>query len=142
MRSRHGWAHCALALIFFVPPVAAAAGGSLYRCTLAGVTTYSDRPCAPDAVLYEPDTARISTYAPPPVGQTVPPAKPPASSPRRGRASGNEDQVRHAAACERIRNSLKDIAAHMRAGYDAKQGERLRERKTKLEQQRRAQKCR
>jgi hypothetical protein len=70
------------------------------------------------------------------------PAKPPAGSPPRRRASGNEDQVRYATACERIRNSLKDIAARMRAGYDAKQGERLRERKTKLEQQRRAQKCR
>jgi hypothetical protein len=30
----------------------------------------------------------------------------------------------------------------MRAGYDVKQGERLRERKARLEQQRRAQKCR
>jgi hypothetical protein len=30
----------------------------------------------------------------------------------------------------------------MRAGYDAKQGERLRERKAKLERQRRTQKCR
>jgi hypothetical protein len=30
----------------------------------------------------------------------------------------------------------------MRSGYSAKQGERLRERKAKLEQQRRAQKCR
>ena len=53
-----------------------------------------------------------------------------------------QDQVRHAAACERLRNALRDVAARMRAGYNAKQGEQLRERKTKLEQQRRAQKCR
>jgi hypothetical protein len=30
----------------------------------------------------------------------------------------------------------------MRSGYSAKQGEQLRQRKAKLEQQRRAQKCR
>jgi hypothetical protein len=30
----------------------------------------------------------------------------------------------------------------MRSGYNVKQGEQLRERKAKLEQQRRAQKCR
>jgi hypothetical protein len=41
-----------------------------------------------------------------------------------------------------MRKSLKDIAARMRAGYSVKQGERLKERKAQLEQQRRAQKCR
>jgi hypothetical protein len=41
-----------------------------------------------------------------------------------------------------VRSGLKDVAAKMRAGYDVKQGEKLRERKDRLEQQRRAQKCR
>jgi hypothetical protein len=83
----------------------------------------------------------VSTYDPPPPSRETTPAEPPRKSPTRRRAAG-ADQVRHDAACDRIRNSLKEVAQRMRAGYDVKQGERLRERKAKLEQQRRAQKCR
>jgi hypothetical protein len=113
----------------------------VYRCTVGGVTTYSDRPCAPEAVPYQPDTSRVSTYEPPPLGRTTP-AEPPRKSPTRKRAAAGADQVRRDAACERIRNSLREVAARMRAGYDAKQGERLRQRKATLERERRAQKCR
>ena len=120
---------CALALVL------------VYRCTVGGVTTYSDRPCAPEAVPYQPDTSRVSTYDPPPPGRTEP-AAPLRKSPTRKGAAAGADQVRHDAACERISNSLRAVAARMRAGYDVKQGERLRERKARLEQQRRAQKCR
>ena len=121
---------CALALVL------------VYRCTVGGVTTYSDRPCAPDAAPYQPDTSRVSTYDPPPVSKTTVPAQTARRSPATQRGSRQQDQVRHAAACERIHNGLRDVAARMRAGYSAKQGEQLRERKAKLEQQRRAQKCR
>jgi hypothetical protein len=113
----------------------------VYRCTAGGVTTYSDRPCSPDAVAYQPDTSRISTYDPPPASQPTAPA-PPARASARKRSSGHDDQVRHTAACERLQNSLREVAAHMRSGYSAKQGEQLRARKAKLEQQRRAEKCR
>ena len=113
----------------------------IYRCTVGGVTTFSDRPCAAEAVPYQPDTSRVSTYDPPPASRKATSAEPPRSAPARRRASGGQDQVRHAAACERLRNALRDVAARMRAGYNAKQGEQLRERKTKLDQQRRAQKC-
>ncbi|HKQ11799.1 MAG TPA: hypothetical protein VJT80_00090 [Steroidobacteraceae bacterium] len=123
-------------------PCAALALLLVYRCTVGGVATYSDRPCGPEAVEYQPDTSRVSTYDPPPASPTATAAGPARSSPTRRRGADGQDQVRHAAACERIHNGLKDIAAHMRSGYSAKQGERLRERKAKLEQQRRAQKCR
>lgn len=113
----------------------------VYRCTAGGVTTYSDRPCSPDAVAYQPDTSRVSTYDPPPVSQAATPA-PARTSPPRKHGSGHDDQVRHAAACERLQNSLHEVAARMRSGYTAKQGEQLRVRKAKLEQQRRAEKCR
>lgn len=112
---------------------------AVYKCTVQDVTIFSDRPCEPDAATYEADTRRVSTYSPPPPG----PATKPAPQPRahRDRAPG-ADQVRHAADCERLRNSLKDVTARMRAGYNAKQGEQLRERKARLEGQRRAKKCR
>ena len=114
----------------------------VYRCTVGGVTTYSDRPCSPEAAPYQPDTSRVSTYDPPPVSQTATPTQPARTSPARKRGSGRDDQVRRAAACERLRNSLREVAARMRSGYNAKQGEQLRARKAKLEQQRRAEKCR
>lgn len=119
----------------------AAVGHAIYRCTVAGVTTFSDHPCEPAAVPYQPDTSRVSTYSPPPAGPTtaVPPLR--TQSTKAGRSAA-ENQVRHAADCERIHSSLKDIAARMRAGYSAKQGEQLKEHKAKLEQKRRAQKCR
>ena len=106
------------------------------------VTVFSDRPCAADAARYEPDTSRVSTYSPPPrqpFAAAVPSRE--AAAAARPRAAG-ADQVRHAADCERLRNALKDVAARMRAGYSVKQGEQLRERKAKLEEQRRAEKCR
>lgn len=114
----------------------------IYRCTVGGVATYSDRPCEPGAAEYEPDTSRVSTYSPPPVSRTAAPASPAKPPAARRRASDGRDQVRQAAACERIRSSLREIAARMRAGYGVKEGEQLRERKAKLERQRRAQKCR
>lgn len=114
----------------------------VYRCTVGGVTTYSDRPCSPDAAPYQPDTSRVSTYDPPPASRTVAPAPPARTSAARKRNAGRDDQVRHAAACERLHNALRDVAARMRSGYTAKQGEQLRQRKAKLEQQRRGEKCR
>ena len=114
----------------------------VYRCTVGGVTTFSDRPCTPEAVSYQPDTSRVSTYDPPPASRTPAPTQLPRKSPTRRRGASDADQARHAAACDRIRNSLREVAQRMRAGYDVKQGERLRERKAKLEQQRREQKCR
>jgi hypothetical protein len=117
------------------------ASPTLYRCTVEGVTTYADRPCAADAVRYVPDPSRTSTYSPPPASPATTAGSPP-TTPRRPRPDAGEDQGRHAAVCERLRTALKDVAARMRAGYNIKQGEQLRERKRKLEQQRRAHKCR
>lgn len=114
----------------------------IYRCTVGGVTTFSDRPCAPDAAVYQPDTSRISAYDPPPASKTATSALPVRTERKRGRATANADPAKHAATCERLRISLKEIAARMRAGYNVKQGEQLRERKAKMEQQRRAEKCR
>ena len=115
---------------------------AVYRCTVQDVTVFSDRPCEPDAARYEPDTSRVSTYSPPPSGPSPQPVPEPRTRRARASAAAGADQVRRATDCERLRNSLKDVAARMRAGYNAKQGEQLRERKAKLEAQRRASKCR
>jgi hypothetical protein len=127
----------ATAVIYTIP--AAVAGNGIYRCEVDGVATYQDRPCDKDSVQYEPDAARVSTYAPPAA------ASPPISAPRRPRkraaASIAQAQAKRAEECRRIAASLQDIKARTRAGYNAKEGERMRARKTKLDERRRAHKC-
>lgn len=117
----------------------------IYRCQVADVVVFSDRPCALEAQEYEADTSRISTYAPPAVTQPVATRTKQKQRPERtsaARASSQVSQAKHAADCARVLASLKDIRAKMRAGYGAKEGERLKERQAKLEQRRRAQRCR
>jgi hypothetical protein len=114
---------------------------AVYRCTVHDVTVFSDRPCEPDAVTYEADTSRVSTYSPPPPSPATKPAPQPRTHRNRAHAAAGTDQARHAADCERLDNALKDVAARMRAGYNARQGEQLRARKARLEGQRRAKKC-
>jgi hypothetical protein len=132
------WA-CAGASAVAAPLVNAAA--EIYRCEIAGVATYEDRPCSANAARYVPDAARINTYAPPPVRSDAPPGS---HKPRRRgapRASIAAEQRKHAEECRRIEDSLRDIQSKMRSGYNAKEGERLRARKAKLAERRRAHKC-
>ena len=130
MRTRNKPSHFALAAV------------AVYRCTVHDVTVFSDRPCEPAATTYEPDTSRVSTYSPPPAKPSPSSAAPPPVRKNPARTAAGADALRHKETCERLRTSLKEIAARMRAGYNARQGEQLRERKARLEEQRRAQKCR
>jgi hypothetical protein len=133
----------ALLLVLACMDVPYATGQSqVFRCTMDGVTTFSDRPCGTDAEAYEPDDALMSTFeAPPaPVAPKSPPKRP-AREPRRNDASIAIAQAKHAETCARIERSLRDIRSKMRAGYDAKQGERLNERHRKLSAQKREQRC-
>jgi hypothetical protein len=91
--------------------------------------------------VYEADTSRVSTYNPPPPSPAAQPVPQPRTHRDRAPAAAGADQVRHAADCERLGNALKEVAARLRAGYNAKQGEQLRERKARLVGQRRAKKC-
>ncbi len=118
------------------------ANATIYRCEVAEVTTFSDRPCGAESTTYVPDVTRVSTYDAPVAGKVSKPARPSARKRIAVRSSIAADQTKHAEQCGRIHASLRDIRAKMRAGYNAKQGERLRDRKAKLEQRRRTQRCR
>jgi hypothetical protein len=131
------WACVCSALV--ATPVALAAP-QIYRCDIAGVSTYQDRPCTEDSVPYEPDIGRVSTYDPPPATA----ARSAARKPRKrnsATASSAQAQAKRAEECRRIGASLREIKAKMRTGYDAREGERLRARKLKLDERRRAHKC-
>lgn len=116
----------------------------IYRCEVAGVVTFADLPCDSTAREYEADASRVSTYAAQPVSKvTAAGAKQRKSAKRGGAATSAVDsQAKQAAECARISGSLRDIRSKMRSGYSAKQGERLKERQTKLEERRRAKRCR
>jgi hypothetical protein len=52
------------------------------------------------------------------------------------------DPAKHRLACARLEQALRDVRNKMRAGYGAKQGERLKMRQRQLDQRRRLEKCR
>lgn len=115
----------------------------VFRCTANGVVTFSDRPCGEDAQSYEADESRISTFTPPSkvaTSRTAAVSQPKPAAPA-NRESIAEAQAKHAESCARIARSLSEIRSHMRAGYNAKQGERLNKRQRKLTAQRREQRC-
>ncbi len=124
-------------LPFILLSALAHADTTIYRCETPAGLVFSDRPCAPEAQIYEPDLSGISvmeSHAPKPspvVKSVASPQVRVASKP----AAPKID------ACLKLNEALRKIASTLRSGYSAKQGERLNERKRELEAKRRAQKC-
>jgi hypothetical protein len=119
----------------------ARASATIYRCSVDGVATFSDRPCGDQSSAYEPDAALVSTYTAPPTSVAPDGAR---RSPPRPIARGSSIaavQAKRAEECQRIQASLRDIRSRMRAGYSAKEGERLKARRAKLESTRRVRRC-
>ncbi len=124
-------------LPFILLSALAHADTTIYRCETPAGLVFSDRPCAPEAQIYEPDLSGISVMEsqvpkPTPVVKSV-------ASPQVRVASG--PAAPKIDACLKLNEALRKIASTLRSGYSAKQGERLNERKRELEAQRRAQKC-
>lgn len=109
---------------------------TIYRCESAQGPVFSDRPCSAVSEVYEPDLGRVSV-----VDTVSPPALPAPRSASAARPARQAAIQPKATACEGLERSLHKIVSTMRAGYNAKQGERLRERKRELEAKRRAEKC-
>jgi hypothetical protein len=117
---------------------------AIYRCKLAGVSTFSDSPCGDSVEQYGAGLDRISILDSPVVA--VPTAR---RSPRpvpvdrgaKAEASAEVAQATRLASCRRSQQALHKIRTQMRTGYSAKQGERLRVRKQELEGQRQALGC-
>lgn len=145
-------------VVAFVPWVgiglltlAAASGAqpAIYRCVDAGGVVYTDRPCEGGADPHKIDDSRVTVYASPPgagssatanVGKAkAGKAKP--KTDKRSKAGRAADADRHRARCAKLDQGLRDVRTKMRAGYGAKEGERLQARQRQLNQQRRMQKC-
>jgi hypothetical protein len=132
----------ATALMVSLQVAGASAASPIFRCEVSGVTTFSDRPCSAESTEYVPDDQRVSTvtveHAAAPT-QTRPARRAERSAP--SKSSIAADQLKHKEECARIDRSLGEIRSKMRAGYDGKEGERLRERQRKLTLDRRGKKC-
>jgi len=124
------------------PPARAAR--QVYRCEVAGVATFSDRPCGAGMRPYDLDLSRINILEAPaplksdkaaPSRSTVPR---PAALSRQSEVAAEEAQ---AEVCRRLQRSLQKIASRMRAGYTAKAGERLQAQRRELQAKRRARHC-
>lgn len=141
-----------LALLHLAMPCVEAAESSaarstrqIYRCEVAGVATFSDRPCGTGANPYDLELSRISILEAVPASSRPGKATPDRpSAPRRAVIPKRSDVAAKAAqaeACRRLQQSLRKIASRMRAGYTAKAGERLQTQRRELEAKRRARRC-
>lgn len=122
---------------------------TIYRCKDGDTVIFSDRPCAAAAEIYEAETPLNTFDAPKSEPRSRPSAvarpRSDADAKRRAAARGNREaelEAKLAEKCQRIQASLRDIRSKMRAGYTAREGERLREREARLGEQRRVAKCR
>jgi len=115
----------------------------IYLCKTEQSTTFSDTPCGSDARTYEPDDRLVSRYTPNEVASTrSKDAGATSAKKNRQKSATSNDRSTHENDCKRLDIALRDIARKMRSGYTARQGERLKERKSTLEQKRRDQHCR
>jgi hypothetical protein len=113
---------------------------AVFRCVTGDLTTFSDRPCDAAAEPYVFDPTRVTTY-PAPV-RPSPSIKSVDVRPQPKSRAQSDARDKLAEKCARMQMALKDIRSKMRSGYTAAEGERLRSRKSKLESERRAAKCR
>lgn len=117
----------------------------IYRCEGEGGVVYSDRACGPGADPHEIDDSRVTVYTPEPVadrGSSAASARPPKPlKPKRAKSKRVADPDEQRTKCARLEQRLRDIRTKMRTGYGAEEGERLRERRRQLGEQRRAEKC-
>ena len=114
-------------------------GTTIFQCKIDGVTAFSDRPCGDDAESRTLDPAAINTYAPPAVSFAK---QPEPKAPRAKATREDRSEAKRREACARYAKGLKDIRSKMRAGYTAKEGERLRVRAEKLRDSQREDRCR
>ncbi len=119
----------------------------VFRCQIDRQIVFSDRPCgsaveSTEVHLTANNTYRNSDSAPTPAKTSRAPNHSASRSIERLSNSIAAEQLREKQRCQRLSDQLDTIQAKMRAGYTAQQGERLRERRRQLEQQRRTERCR
>ncbi len=108
-------------------PIESTAGAAVYECNVNGQRIFSDQVCAPNATTRDiGESNRMQ-------GHTISRrTEHEASLPRRQRSSDGDDITARKQQCNKIRQQQEAIVSKEREGYNAKQGERLRERRDEL----------
>lgn len=130
---RISFVQAALALSLFMQPPMVGAQSTIYRCEIDGVPTFSDHQCAPgsQAVQATPiNTAEAVALKTP---RATPKLEPPRAEPVKN--------TKHAEICAKLALSLKETRSRMRAGYSAKEGEKLRARQDNLRNRQKIARC-
>lgn len=113
---------------------------AVYRCVVEQVVTFSDRPCDAEAKHYIPESEWVST-----VEVSKPPTTPRRVPGRQGARAQTSSiaaaQAKHKEECTRMEEALREVRSKLRAGYDVKQGERLKARDRKLNADLRSKRC-
>ena len=115
----------------------------IYRCTADGVATFSDKPCGSDARAYQPGDSRLMRYTP--IESTASKSRaehPPVPKKNRQKPTDANAKSKIANECRRVTEAPRGVRQKMRSGYTVDAGERLRQRKSQLERQRRERRCR
>ena len=113
---------------------------AVYRCVVEEVVTFSDRPCDTQAKRYTPESEWVSTVE---VDKSTAPARRARSrqAQRVPSVSIASAQAKHKEECARLEDASREVRSKMRAGYDGKSGERLKDRNRKLNADLRSKRC-
>ena len=114
---------------------------NVYVCHREGVRMFADRPCSPDGQVEQIPIAAANEYSLslPPDARTTS-----VSLPRKAVAADPQIAIRQRKIkmCRKLSDALERVHSQQRAGYRAKQGERLRDREIQLSQNLRREECR
>ncbi len=114
---------------------------AVYRCTQNGTVVYSDTACAGLNDATRVDVRVANGYTP--VSKPVEPKHEISASKKVAavRDKSAELAEKHRKQCQSMKRSLDQIHAKMRSGYRVREGERMRDRETQLDERLRQERC-
>ena len=130
----------AIVLLALAHPAAVSAQATIYRCSVDGVLTFSDRQCGPESQPVKTTTLNVAE-APAAAAPDSPQPKSERSERRKDPAPKDPAQDKRAEACAKLALSLREVRSKLRAGYSAKEGERLRARQDSLRERQKIARC-
>jgi hypothetical protein len=110
--------------------MSSATAPQVYECRINGQRVFSDQRCAADATQREMPQSNTMSAREAAIGYrstTKTPTK------RKSAPDEVDAQAKRRARCEALRNDKSTLTSRLRAGYNVKQGERLRDRLRKVD---------
>jgi hypothetical protein len=118
------------------------AAARVYRCTVDGRLTFSDRPCPNASDATEIEVSAVNSYSAPEPARTRSAPEKRAPPQNRNNESIAAEQSRAKQQCARLRLQLDSLEEKLRSGYTAKEDRKLHERQRQLQERMRIERCR